>query len=147
MHCVSFFISCIIILIFCVFGGLGISWHIILLPVVALIQFILSLGLILALSAMNIYVKDTEYIVQFITNMVFYVTPILYTITLFPEKLRWLLYINPMTELLEFYRDIFMYHQLPSLASILYLVGISLCIFFIGLAIFRKLEKGFAEEV
>ena len=144
---VNFFISCIIILIFCVFGGLGISWHIILLPVVALIQFILSLGLILALSAMNIYVKDTEYIVQFITNMVFYVTPILYTITLFPEKLRWLLYINPMTELLEFYRDIFMYHQLPSLASILYLVGISLCIFFIGLAIFRKLEKGFAEEV
>ena len=144
---VNFFISCIIVLIFCVFGGLGISWHLILLPLIALIQFIFTLGLVLALSAINIYIKDTEYIVQFIINMLFYATPILYPATLFPEKIRWVLYLNPLTGIIDAYRDIFMYHQMPGLMSILYLVGVAVIIFFVGLAIFRKLEKGFAEEL
>lgn len=144
---INFFISCIIILVFCLFGGIGISWHLILLPIIAILQFILTLGIVFALSAINIYIKDTEYIIQFIINMLFYATPILYPTSLFPEKIRWILYINPMTEIVNSYRDIFMYHQLPGINSIIYLVIISLVIFFIGLGIFRKLEKGFAEEV
>ena len=144
---VNFFISCIIILLFCVFGGLGISWHLILLPVFAIIQFFFTLGIVMALSAINIYVKDVEYIVQFIVNMLFYATPILYPATLFPENIRWILYVNPLTELIEAYRDIFMYHQIPDPLQTLYLVVITTIVFFIGLLIFRKLEKGFAEEV
>ncbi len=144
---VNFFISCIIILLFCIFGGIGVSWHLILLPVIAIIQFFLTLGIVFALSAINIYIKDTEYIVQFIINMLFYATPILYPATLFPEKIRWILYLNPMTELIDSYRNIFMYHQLPELKFLVYLIGVTIVIFFIGLAIFRKLEKGFAEEV
>ena len=144
---VNFFISCIIIVLFCVFGGVGISWHIILLPVIALLQFILTLGLVLAFCAINIYIKDTEYIIQFLINMLFYATPILYPATLFPEKYRILLYLNPLTEIINAYRDMFMYHQLPALNGMIYLTIISLVIFVIGLAIFRKLEKEFAEEV
>ena len=144
---VNFFISCIIIVLFCVLGGVGISWHIILLPVFAVIQFFLTLGVVMALSAINIYVKDTEYLINFIVNMLFYATPILYPVTLFPQKIRWVLYANPLTELITAYRDIFMYHQLPALLPTLYLVCITIAVFFIGLLIFRKLEKGFAEEV
>lgn len=144
---VNFFISCIIILIFCIFGGLGISWHLILLPVIALIQFVFTLGLVLALSAINIFIKDTEYIVQFIINMLFYATPILYPASLFPEKIRWVLYLNPLTGIIDAYRGIFMYHQMPNVASFIYLVVIAVIVFLLGLAIFRKLEKGFAEEL
>lgn len=144
---VNFFISCIIILIFCIFGGVGITWHIVLLPIIALIQFILSLGLILGLSAINIYIKDTEYIVQFFINMLFYATPILYQSTLFPEKIRWILYLNPMTQIIDAYRNIFLYHQLSNIMGILYATIVSIIIFAIGLLIFRKLEKGFAEQV
>ena len=144
---VNFLISCIIILLFCIFGGVGISWHLILLPLIAMIQFIFSLGLIFALSAINIYIKDTEYIIQFVINMLFYATPILYSETLFPENIRWILYLNPMTEIVNAYRDIFMYHQIPEFNGILYLIFISIIVFIAGLFIFRKLEKGFAEEV
>ena len=144
---VNFLISCIIILLFCIFGGIGVSWHLILLPVIAIIQFVFTLGLVFALCAINIYIKDTEYIVQFIVNMLFYATPILYPVTLFPAGIRWILYLNPMTSIVEFYRDIFMYHTWPNISSLLLLVLSSLVIFFIGLLIFRKLEKRFAEEV
>ncbi len=144
---INFFISCIIILIFCVIGGLGISWHLILLPIIAIIQFMFTLGLVFALSAINIYVKDTEYLVQFIINMLFYGTPILYSVELFPEGLRWILNLNPLTGLIDSYRDIFMYHQLPTSASFLYILLVSVVVLIVGILIFRKLEKGFAEEV
>ena len=144
---VNFFISCAIIVLFCIFGGIGVSWHILLLPIIALFEFILLLGLILGFSAINIYIKDTEYIVQFIINMLFFGTPILYSVSLFPERLRWILYLNPMTHIISSYRDIFMYHQLPTLNSFTYMIITSILVLIIGFIIFRKLEKGFAEEV
>lgn len=144
---VNFFISCIIILLFCLFGGLGISWHIILLPVIALFQFLFSLGLVFAFCSINIYIKDMEYIVAFIINMLFYATPILYSVNLIPEKFRIILYLNPMTHIIQSYRDIFMFHQVPSTFSLCFLFIISFISLTIGLFIFRKLEKGFAEEV
>ena len=144
---INFLISCIIILLFCIFGGVGVSWHIIFLPLIAIIQFFLTLGIAFALSAINVYIKDTEYLITFFINMLFYATPILYEATLFPESIRFILYLNPMTQVVEAYRNIFLYHQLPNLEGFVYLVVISIIILGIGLLIFRKLEKGFAEEV
>ena len=144
---VNFFISCIIILLFCIFGGIGVSWHLILLPVLAIIQFLFTLGIVFALSAINIYIKDTEYLVTFILSMLFYVTPILYNASLFPENMRWILELNPLAGIITSYRDIFMYHQLPAMNTIIYLVGVTTVVFSLGLMIFRKLERGFAEEV
>lgn len=144
---INFFISCIIIILFCLFGGVGISWHLILLPIIAIIEYLFVLGLIFAFSAINIYIKDTEYLVQFIVNILFYGTPILYSTSLFPERIRWILYLNPMTHIIEAYRDIFLYHRIPSMQSLVLMGIISSIISIIGLAIFRKLEKGFAEEL
>ena len=69
---INFLISCIIIILFCIFGGVGITWHLVFLPLIAILQFILTLGIVFALSAINIYIKDTEYIVTFLINMLFY---------------------------------------------------------------------------
>lgn len=144
---VNFFISCIIIILFCVFGGLGISWHLILVPFIALVQFFVTAGLVLGLSAINVYVQDTEYIIQFFINMLFYATPILYQAELFPKSIRWILNLNPFTQVVNAYRDAFMYHTLPTLGSMIYIVIFAIICFWGGLRIFRKLEKGFAEEI
>lgn len=144
---VNFFISCLIILVFCVFSGVGVSWHIILVPVIAVIQFLFTLGLVFALSAINIYIQDTEYIVQFVLNMLFYATPILYTATDLPANFAMLLNLNPMTYILTSYRDLFMYHILPGIKTIMILVVISVLVCIIGYMIFKKLERGFAEQV
>ncbi len=144
---VNFFISCIIIIIFCVFGGIGISWHLILVPIIALLQFFITLGLVFALSAINIYIKDTEYIIQFFINMFFYATPILYQISLFPNKYRPLLYLNPFTHIINAYRDAFMNHSVPSITSWSFMFIIALVTTSIGYFIFKKLEKNFAEEI
>lgn len=147
---VNFLISCVIIMLFTIGGGLGVSWHIILLPIIAILQTLFSLGIAAALSAINIYIKDTEYIVAFILNMLFYGTPILYNLDMFnkaPAILLSLVKLNPMTQVIQMYRDIFMNHVIPSLGSFIYTGVLSLVVFLLGMLIFRKLEKGFAEEV
>ena len=144
---INFLISCVIDLIFTVFGGIGISIQLLWLPLIAIIQSALSLGLLFVLSAINVYVRDIEYLVAFLLNLLFYATPILYTASMFPSKVRWILYLNPMSTIVDAYRSIFYYKVMPNLAS-LALVGIlSFIILIIGYIIFRKLEKGFAEEV
>ena len=144
---INFFISCIIILIFVIASGIGIHYTLIFLPVLAIIQYILSLGLVFILSAVNVYIRDLEYIVNFIINMLFYGTPILYSSSMFPEKIRWLLNLNPFTHLINAYRDIFYYHQMPDFASLGVIFLLSMIILVLGYLIFKRLSKGFAEEL
>ena len=144
---INFLISCIIILIFVFFSGIGFSFNILWLPLIALIQSILSLGILFILSSINVYVKDVEYLVQFIMNLLFYATPIIYNVSMFPEKYRWILYLNPMAHLIDAYRSIFYYKAMPNFTSLGIVGLVSIVVLVIGYSIFKKLEKGFAEEL
>ncbi len=144
---INFLISCVIILFFILFSGIGFSWYLVFLPLVFIIQYIISLGLIFILGAINIYIRDVEYIVNFIVMMLFYATPILYSPSLFPERFRWLFNLNPMAHIINGYRDIFYYQQMPQLTNLGILGIFSLIFLVVGYKIFKKLERGFAEEV
>ena len=145
---INFLISCIIILLFTVFGGVGITWHIVFLPLIVIVQYIISLALMFLLGAFNVYVKDVEYMVAFILNLFFYATPILYSIDMFSgSKLVWIFKLNPMAHFVNAYRDIFLYHQIPNIPNLVVLLGIGLVLLVICYIIFKKLERKFAEEV
>ena len=144
---VNFLISCLIIVLFCLGSGLGISFQILWLPLIALIQYVMLLGFTFILSAIEMYMRDIEHIVNFILSMAFYVTPILYTPDIFPEKLAWVLKVNPMAYLVNAYRSIFFYQKMPDLMGIGVVSIFSIFLFMIGYLIFEKLQKGFAEEV
>ena len=144
---VNFLISCVIILIFVLLGGCGISWHLVFLPLIALVQYIISLAIIFLLSAFNVYVKDVEYMVGFIINLLFYATPIVYSSSSVPAQLQWIVKINPMSYLIESYRNIFYNKTLPDFKglAVALIMGVILCV--IGYFIFSKLQKRFAEEL
>ncbi|MCI6265425.1 MAG: ABC transporter permease [Erysipelotrichaceae bacterium] len=144
---VNFLISCVIILLFCIGSGLGISIHLLWLPLIAIIQYVMLLGFTFILSAIEMYMRDIEHIVNFILSMAFYVTPILYTPDIFPDNLAWVLKVNPMSYLVNAYRSIFFYQKMPDMIGLLIVGVFSIAIFLIGYLIFEKLQKGFAEEV
>ena len=117
---VNFLISCLIILIFVFCAGIGISWYLVFLPLVVLSQYLLILGIIFITSAINIYVRDLEYIVNFFVTMLFYATPILYSAKMFAgSKIAALINLNPMTIIINGYRDIFFYKSMPHVKSLL----------------------------
>lgn len=145
---VNFLISCIIMFIFVIVGGIGISPYILLLPLIIITQYIFSLGIIFITSAINVYIRDAEYIINFGLNMLFYATPVLYSTTLFENSsIKWLIELNPMTHIITCYRDILFYKSPPHFKRLLGVFIISSIILIIGVRIFKKLEKGFAEEV
>src|SRR5574344_2617798 len=74
---VNYLISCIIILLCVLFSGIGLSWNIVFLPLIMLVQYILQLGILFITSAIDVYVRDLEYIINLFFQMLFYATPVL----------------------------------------------------------------------
>ena len=95
----------------------------------------------------SFFFEIAEHIVNFILSMAFYVTPILYTPDIFPDNLAWVLKVNPMAYLVNAYRSIFFYKEMPDIMGLGIVFIFSVIIFVIGYFVFEKLQKGFAEEV
>ena len=144
---VNFVISTIIILAFVIFSGLGLSWYIVFYPLILLIQYILLLGISFIESSVTVYFRDLEHIIGVVLMAAFYATRIVYNIEQLPHTLQVLVNLNPMTHLINGYRDIFYYHQIPNMEILFILLGISLVLTIAGYFIFKKLQKGFAEEL
>ena len=77
----------------------------------------------------------------------FYATPIVYNSKSIPKNFEWVLKYNPMSYIINAYRDIFYYQTRPDIKSIVILSGIMLGVTVVGYIIFNKLQKGFAEEL
>lgn len=144
---VNFLISCLVILVFVLFSGIGITIHLLWLPLIALVQYFLCLGIVFFLSAVEIFVRDLEHIINFVLSMAFYVTPILYKAELVPKNLRFILKLNPMAYIIDAYRDIFYYGVMPDISSLLLVFLVSIIVMMLGYKVFERLQRGFAEEV
>ena len=145
---INFLISCLIIFAFLIFSGIGFSGYFIYLPLVILVQYIITLGIVFITSAINVYIRDAEYIINFIVNMLFYATPILYSPDVFAgTKFELLIKCNPLATIINGYRDILFHQVMPDLKMLFLVLAIGFIVLLLGIQIFRKLERGFAEEV
>lgn len=144
---INFLVSCIIILAFIVIKGFGISKFILFFPLVLLIQYVLLLGIALIFSAVTVYMRDIQHFIGVVLQLLFYATPIVYSIDTIPENFRWILKWNPMTYIIEGYRAIFYNQTMPDLRSLGVLGIISIIILIVGYLLFNKLQKRFAEEL
>ena len=144
---INFLVSCIIILAFIVIKGFGISKFILFFPLVLLIQYVLLLGVALIFSAVTVYMRDIQHFIGVVLQLLFYATPIVYSIDTIPEGFRWILKWNPMTYIIEGYRAIFYNQTMPDLKALGILGVISIVILIVGYLLFNKLQKRFAEEL
>lgn len=144
---VNFLISTIIILGFVLFQGVGLSVYALWYFLILAIQFILSVGVSLIVSSICVYFRDLLHILGILMQLLFYATPIVYSIDSVPENFQWIVRLNPMSYLIEGYRNIFYYKTSPNFEGLLiaFVMGCILLVF--GYFIFRKLEKKFAEEL
>ncbi len=145
---INYLISLVIIAIFLICSGIGFNINMLWLPFIIVTQYFLTLGIVFITSALNVYARDLEYLVSFFTQMLFYATPILYSMDIFGDsKVATLINCNPMTSIINSYRDVLYWGNLPHIKSLIIVLIFSIFLCFVGLKIFRKLSKGFAEEV
>ena len=144
---VNFLITCIIMAVFIIFSGVGFSAHVLLFPLLVLIQYILILGLTFILSALTVFVRDIDHFVSVILMLGFYATPIVYQGEMLPKKFQIFLKLNPMAQLVEAYRSILYYHRMPDMTMLIIWGLGSVALLVVGYLIFKKLEKSFVEEL
>lgn len=116
------------------------------LPLILLIQLALILGLGIGSAALNVFYRDVDPLLKLVIQIWFYASPILYPVSLVPEKWQWLYFINPMSGIIAAYRDVLIYDRLPG-DYLLPAAVISLLIFIGGYLFFKKVEFQFADII
>lgn len=144
---IQYFFSFAVILVALLVSGVGLSWYVLLVPVVVIVQAIFSFGLILILSATNVYVRDVQYMMNPIMMIWMYACPILYSINMVPQKYVHLYRLNPMVTIMEAYQKLLYSKTMFDVAALGKVFLISIVILVLGYFIFNKLQRRFVEEV
>lgn len=117
------------------------------LPIIMIVEYILALGIALLTSALTVYFRDLAYILGIITMAWQFLTPVMYSEEMVPAKLMPIWNINPMTPIIQAYRTILYYKEIPQLETLLHATVLGILVLVIGSVVFRRLQKGFAEEL
>jgi lipopolysaccharide transport system permease protein len=112
-----------------------------------LIQTVFTIGVCLFASALNVYYRDVKYALGLIVSLWMYATPIIYPMSLIPERFWKFYLLNPMTGLIESYRNVLV----KGIAPQLFYVGIAaagaVLLFVLGYFYFKRIEMSFADVV
>lgn len=139
--------SMVIVFIALVVSGIGLSWYIIFLPIVMIVEYLFALGLALIFAALTVYFRDLEHILAIVIMGWFYLTPIVYTMDTVPEQYRGYYKLNPMTDIIAVYREILYYKQMPEFRTIVGILVWSILCIIVGYVLFQRLQKHFVEEL
>lgn len=110
-------------------------------------QVALALGLGWATSALQVFFRDVAQGLGIAIQAWFYLTPIVYPLSLIPERLRPWMALNPMATTVQAFRTVLLGGPPPTAGAALALAGIALATMGLGWALFRRLRPAFADEL
>jgi lipopolysaccharide transport system permease protein len=144
---IDFVICFVIFLVFMLFdGNFPITTRYLFLPVLLIITIIFSSGIGLLFGALMVVFRDTKNFLSFLLMMWMYLTPIMYPISIFPEKYQFLLYLNPLTIVVQTYRWVFFgLSDLPRMSYFLISFVVATVLWFYGAIAFRSMENKIAD--
>ena len=143
---IDLLISTGILLLLMLWYGVGWTWHLLAVPLLLLAVVFAALGVGTLLSALTVSYRDFTHLTPFLVQIWMYVTPVIFPVTLVPERWQWLLYLNPMTGLVEGFRSAFLGKPFdPAGLGISCVITIALLI--VGVLYFEKVERRFADVI
>jgi len=141
-HLIGFAI--LLVIIFFTIGK--VSLFILLVPVYFLLLMLFTLGISWFVSSLNVFVRDISQVLSVILTFWFWFTPIFYSIdNRFPQKLLFLVRLNPMAHVVLGYRDCLLRMQMPNMRILAIFATVSLAVFIAGGLFFRKTKREFVD--
>jgi lipopolysaccharide transport system permease protein len=116
-------------------------------PVIEVLFFMIIFGLGLLLSSLYVYYRDLNQIWEVAIQAGFFVCPIVYPMSYIPAEYHFVYSLNPVTRIIEMYRDIFIYGTMPTLSDYLVVAVSGIVLILIGSITFKRLSRRFAEVV
>jgi ABC-2 type transport system permease protein len=142
-----FFLTFIVLIPALLFFNIQPGFSFFFLVVIIFFQFLFVLGLAFIFAALNVYYRDIKHFLEVLLQLWFWVTPIIWSISLIPEKYRSFAYLNPFTPFVTAYRDVILRNRIPGLPTIAAMIALGVLVFLLGAVVFRRKQRRFAEEI
>jgi lipopolysaccharide transport system permease protein len=133
-----------LVIVMLVFARVPVTPQLALLPIGLLLCLVFALGVGLWMSALNVEYRDVKVIVPFLLQLWMYATPVVYPLSVIPQKFRWIAALNPMTGVIELFRASLLGDPVPW-SGVVYAAVVTAVVTISGAYYFRRMERLFAD--
>lgn len=142
----DFFVAGAALSVLLIIARIGISIHLLWVPLILLFLVLFTMGLGLIFSSANLFYRDVKYIVEIILMFGIFFVPVYYQASMF-GKWKTLLLLNPIGVYLESINSAVVLHEMPDMLWLTYSAIAAVAIFAVGVVFFHKNEPLFAENI
>jgi ABC-type polysaccharide/polyol phosphate export permease len=143
--CIHFLIQLVLLLILVVMVGNPVTIFWLWIPSVLMLEIAAVSGLALICSALDVYLRDTRYVVESLGVILFWASPIIYPFRNVPAAIRGIYLMNPAAAAIVSLRSVLLDGTSPSANVLVTATVVSLLLLSFGLIVFRRLSKNFAD--
>jgi ABC-type polysaccharide/polyol phosphate export permease len=144
-NCLHLAIQLLLLLALVVGSGLGVNIYWFWLPLIWVVGLAFILGLSFITAGLNVYMRDTRYVVESVCMILFWFVPIFYVVSFVPPQYRDVYLLNPLAVLVIATRNVLLDGQAPATDMILKYILISLSTLGLGMLLFRQLKSRFYD--
>lgn len=144
---ITLLLNMIIFFVFLGFSGVVLGYEAFFFLIYLVEMYLIATGVTFFLAALYIHFRDLQHIWEIALQIGFWLTPIIYPITIVPFEYHSLIFLNPWARIIEYSRDIFIRHHIPSLYLNAILAIGTVVLFVLGYAIFKTQESKIAEKL
>lgn len=127
--------------------GVHPNWLYLLLPFLLLLEVALSLAVMFVVSWLSVLVRDVPQLVSVMLQILFYLSPIIYPVSIIPHRYRFLVTLNPIAVIVEAFHQIIVYGKAPDWYSLLYPAALAVALLIFGYRLFKTNEDRMADMV
>ena len=144
---VDFAIAFVILIALMIYYRVALSWNLLAVPVLLALTTLLALGVGMWTSALNVKYRDIRYALPFLIQLWMFASPVIYPASLMPQKWRWVLWLNPLTGIIEGFRSsLFSANRFDWTAlGLSTTITLAVCVY--SAYHFRRMERIFADIV
>lgn len=144
-NCLHLAIQIALLLIIALATGVHMNIHWLWLPVLWVLEIVFVCGLALLFAGLNVYVRDTRYVVESSNVVLFWLVPIIYPFSMIPMQYRDIYQYNPVAALVLAMREVLLEARAPSEGLLTKLTLVSLVTLAVGWMVFRRLKVRFYD--
>lgn len=146
-NCIHLAIQIGLLLIFVVASGLALNIYWLYLPVIWILEILALGGLTLLSAAANVFVRDTRYLVESATIVLFWLVPVFYPFSMIPSEFKDIYQYNPLAAIILAMRDVVLEAHAPSGILLIKLTLVSVVSLVLGSLVFRQLKPRFYSHI
>lgn len=144
---IDFAVAGILLILLLAYYQSPISIHLLWILLLIPLQLIIATGLALLTSALVVIFRDLKFIIPLALQIMFYITPVIYSINAIPDRFFKLVLANPLTGLVDSYRQIILFSQPPNFYHLISSIIGGLILLTSGYWFYKKVDKKFADII